>query len=169
MLNYFAYGSNLCLPRLRSRVPGAALVSLAPLHGFALRWHKRSQDGSGKASVLRVPNAAAFVWGALFRIPADQRAGLDKAEGLGNGYRENLIEVEMPDGELAQAWTYVAMETHIEEDRVPFAWYRDLVVCGAQSLGLPASYVDGLKAVQVRVDQDKNRESRERGFLPCMT
>lgn len=41
---YFAYGSNLWLPRLRHRVPGVEPVGVAHLGGFGLRWHKRSRE-----------------------------------------------------------------------------------------------------------------------------
>lgn len=53
---YFAYGSNLCLPRLRSRVPSVALVGTAVLSGYELRWHKRSTDTSGKCDVIAAPD-----------------------------------------------------------------------------------------------------------------
>ena len=43
-VTYFAYGSNPCLPRLVGRVPGVRALGPASLHGYELRWHKRSVD-----------------------------------------------------------------------------------------------------------------------------
>ena len=51
---YFAYGSNLCFPRLRARVPGVRALGPALLRGHELRWHKRGTDGSGKCSIVKV-------------------------------------------------------------------------------------------------------------------
>ena len=165
-VNYFAYGSNLCLTRLQTRVPGACFLGLASLCEHEVRWHKRSIDGSGKLSIVRSAAANAAVLGALFTIPEEEKSDLDQAEGLGDGYEYARITVRSVDG-LVDAWTYVASASHINESLQPYSWYRDLVVSGATSLGVPARYVETLAACEVWSDPDPGRERRERTFLPC--
>jgi AIG2-like family len=161
---YFAYGSNLCIARLRSRVSGVSFLELASLHAHELRWHKRSVDGSGKLSVI--PSSASIVRGALFTMPVEDVPLLDEVEGLGLGYDRRSVVVRTADGE-AGAWTYVARATHIDDALRPYSWYRDLVACGARALGLPDSYVESLRAVEADDDLDPVRDEKQRAYLPC--
>lgn len=184
---YFAYGSNLCLPRLRYRVPGVREVGPGCLDGYALRWHKRGSDGSGKCSIEKCgadeTEMTDRVHGALFEVPAEERPALDRIEGLGVGYREATVEVlpTGPRGALpatgergrsaheergrVRAWTYVATDTHIDEGLRPFRWYRELVLAGATALGFPASYLERIRAVSALADPDDRRAARNRRFL----
>ena len=164
---YFAYGSNLCMARLRSRVPGAQFVGLAALGGYVLRWHKRSdKDGSGKLSFIVSDASEAAVPGALFSIPAHEKRRLDRAEGLGYGYDERTVVTMTPTGPI-EAVTYVASASHIDDELVPFSWYRDLAAAGAASPGLPDVHVDFFRHAPTKQDPDAEREARERTFLPC--
>ena len=163
-VTYFAYGSNLCLPRLANRVPGVKALGPASLHGYELRWHKRSVDRSGKCSIVPSALAAAVVHGALFTIPKAEKHLLDRAEG--NGYADITVCVQSSQGTVS-AQTYVAAPTHIDDSLRPYAWYRDLVVSGAESHNLPAEYVEVLRLVVVRQDQDAERATRNRVSLPC--
>ena len=163
-ITYFAYGSNLCLPRLANRVPGVKALGPASLHGYELRWHKRSVDRSGKCSIVVSASAAAVVHGALFTIPKTEKHLLDRAEG--NGYAEITVCVQSSQGTVS-AQTYVAAPTHIDNSLTPYAWYRDLVVSGAESHDLPAEYVELLRLVVAQQDQDAERATRNRVFLPC--
>ena len=165
-VTYFAYGSNLCLPRLANRVPGVKALGPASLHGYELRWHKRSVDRSGKCSIVASASAAAVVHGALFTIPKAEKHLLDRAEGMGDGYAEITVGVQSSKGTVS-AQTYVAAPTHIDNSLRPYAWYRDLVVSGAESHDLPAEYVELLRLVVALQDQDAERATRNRVFLPC--
>ena len=165
-INYFAYGSNLCLPRLRGRVPGVTALGAASLVGYELRWHKRSVDGSGKCSIVVSAGSAEIVHGALFSIPYEEKHLLDQAEFLGNGYDEITIRVRSSHGSTS-ARTYVAATTHVDESLRPFSWYQDLVVCGAEAHRLPAEYVDRLRRVRALDDHDAERARRNCIDLPC--
>ena len=46
-----SYGSNMLLRRMLERAPSVKVIGIARLEGFALNWHKRSGDGSGKCDV----------------------------------------------------------------------------------------------------------------------
>jgi hypothetical protein len=164
-LLYFAYGSNLWLPRLRRRVPGVQPLGAALLRGFSLRWHKRSRDGSGKCGID--PDECGVVHGGLFRIPAAQRPGLDRVEELGVGYGD--LDVIVETGSAAHtAYTYVALPGVRDEGLRPYRWYRDLVVAGARWHGLPDLYVRGLADVTAAPDPDAGRSRRERASLALL-
>ena len=165
---YFAYGSNLCLKRLRKRVPGVHLLGRAHLPGYRLAWHKRSNvDGSGKCSIAVSEEDSDVVYGALFHVPAHEWAGLDRAEGVGNGYDRVRLEVRTDAG-ARPCFTYIAQPSHIDESLEPVSWYRDLVVAGAEALKLPEAYVEALRSVPATEDPDRARDVRERTAIPCM-
>ncbi len=175
----FAYGSNLCLPRLRHRVPGVVVAGAAELRGWALRWHKRGVDGSGKCSIVRVatgdgaPDALsaiggavhdAVVHGALVLLPPDEKHRLDAAESLGVGYDEHEVVVVQA-GVERRAMSYVARPEMRDDALRPYSWYRDLVVAGAAAHGLPPAWVASLAAVDALEDPERERDLRERRFL----
>jgi hypothetical protein len=159
-LNYFAYGSNMSLRRLRARTPGVAPLGPARLGGHELRFHKRGADGSGKCDAFEVGAASALLHGVLFRLPLTEKPALDRIEGLGSGYGEKTVTVQTHDGGWHQAVTYVAID--IAAHLKPFDWYRHHVVTGAREFGLPPDYVDAIRAVEAVVDRDISRSARER-------
>ncbi|MGI9627718.1 MAG: gamma-glutamylcyclotransferase family protein [Longimicrobiales bacterium] len=161
---YFAYGSNLCGPRLRDRAPGTETLWPASLPDFELRWHKRGSDGSGKCSIVRAPCSGRTVHGVLYRLPPDSKAKLDEIEGLGVGYDEVRVGVH-GNGGVREAFTYLATSNHIDESLRPYAWYKHLVVTGATSHGLPPGYVAELRAVDAWIDPDVQRVA---GHLACL-
>ncbi len=65
---YFAYGSNLCLTRIRQRAPSAIPFSIGCIHGYRLLFHKRSVDGSGKCTIAFSGQEEDFVFGFLLRV-----------------------------------------------------------------------------------------------------
>jgi gamma-glutamylcyclotransferase (GGCT)/AIG2-like uncharacterized protein YtfP len=151
----FAYGSNMLSARLRQRVPGAHLVGIATLHRHALRWHKVAKDGSGKCDIVAA-EPSSVVHGVLYEIPAHEKEHLDRAEGLGFGYEEKVVQVDFKAGMLT-AMAYVA--TNVDEGILPFTWYRALVIAGAVEHGLPITYVNGLRAIDAKLDSDAHRHA----------
>lgn len=109
---------------------------------------------------------AAAVHGALYCIPSGEKHLLDLVEGVGQGYDEREVEV-VTDGEACAAWTYVASPGHVDDTLSPFEWYRELVVRGAQSFGLPEEYVDALRRTPAEEDPDRDRARFHRSSLPC--
>ena len=162
MLRIFAYGSNMLTARLRERVPSAHAVGIGRLDRHALRWHKRSSDGSGKCDAMASKDPGV-VWGVVFEIDRTEKSALDRAEGLGRGYKEIEVDVAMDHG-LVTASMYCATDT--DPSLRPYDWYKDLVVAGAREHGLPEAYVRGLEAVESAGDPDAQREARKRKLLP---
>lgn len=156
-LLYFAYGSNLYLPRMQKRVPSAFPQTVARLPGYRLAFNKIGGEGSAKCSI--VEDADDVVWGVVYRMDAAERGRLDEAEG--EGYERITIDVVAPEGELVQAFTYKARPGWTGRGW-PFDWYRDLVTEGARHHALPAAYVGRITAVTAVPDPDPARDRANR-------
>jgi len=151
---YFAYGSNMSSARLRERCPSAAPVGVAELAGYALRWHKRSKDGSGKCDIISILDPNGRVFGVLYQIADSEKQALDRAEGLGYGYRKVDVQV-LIDGTEVAANAYQA--TDIDESLKPYSWYQALVMAGAKEHGLPQGYIAQLSLITPMEDSDHDR------------
>lgn len=162
-MKYFAYGSNMSLPRLRARAPSAERIGVFTLVAHSLRFHKAGeQDGSGKCDALFTGNSGDQVVGALFEISDMEKIALDRVEGLGYGYQEKRVLVEDPQGNVLEAVTYYATET--DPSLLPYSWYLHHVMYGAKETGVPASYLEAISSIQSREDPDKERDTRERAI-----
>lgn len=128
------------------RCPSARPLGAAALPGYVLKWHKRSKkDGSGKCDIVKSDAAGAIVYGVLYEIPDHEKAMLDRAEGLGYGYKQ--VEIEVPwEGRSVAAMTYVA--TDVDATLKPLDWYHAHVVEGAIEHGFPAEYIAALSSVE---------------------
>lgn len=169
MMKYFAYGSNMLTRRLTdpSRAPSASAYGIAEAPGFAVRFHKMGQDGSGKCTLIATGNTATVAYGVLYELADSDVARLDRVEGVHTGgYLRCTIELRcLDDGGATDAVTYVAGDRHVDPARVPFDWYRDLVVAGAIEHGLPAPYIDELARIPAVPDPNGVRSARVRRLL----
>jgi hypothetical protein len=141
--------------RLLQRVPGAKVVGVGLLRGHALRWHKVAKDGSGKCDIP-VDETDSLVYGVLYEIPEKQKTNLDRAEGLGYGYDEMQVCIEVGSTTYSAVAYYA---TKIDRNILPFTWYKALVVAGAVEHGLPPVYVEKLRAVTAVQDPDAKRHA----------
>jgi len=147
---YAAYGSNLHPVRLTARISSAQLVGTACLPNWSLRFHKRSEDESGKCSIVPGDSGVHF---AIFDISAGDKVVLDAIEGVGSGYAE--ISLEVPG--IGNCVSYVAEETYIDDTRQPYDWYKALVVAGVRYHGFPDHYLLMIESVVARRDPDPAR------------
>jgi hypothetical protein len=167
-LFYFAYGSNMCTGRLTTRVASAKPSGIAKLASHAFRFHKRSDDGSSKADAFFTGKDEDIVWGVLFELREADKPTLDRVEGLGHGYVEQLLTVERREGGQRAVFLYSAQKTHIEADLHPYSWYKRFVVEGARQHGLPPSYVAQIEALPDIQDPDRERDAKNRR-IPLLT
>lgn len=158
-MKYFAYGSNMLTERLRARVSSASNPTHYALRKYYLRFHKKSVDCSGKCSIVATGSDADVVHGVLFDVEDAQIVMLDTVEGADNGYRRDEITV-MLGGAETKVFVYVAEKSVIDEALVPYCWYYDLVLAGAEQHALPGDYIAGLRAVSFIPDPMADRESR---------
>lgn len=162
-MKYFAYGSNMSLPRLKPRVPSAERIGVFTLVEHTLRFHKVSKkDGSGKCGALFTGNPDDYVIGALFEISNDEKSVLDRAEGLGYGYEKKRITVSDSQGNTYEAVTYYA--TNTDPSLPPYSWNLHHVINGAKETGVPSAYLDALLATNSREDPNRERDASERAI-----
>ena len=161
---YFAYGSNMLSRRLRAsnRTPSAVAVGTGFVSGRRLTFDKVSTDGSGKCDIEVTTNPNDRAYGVLFEIDIAEKPALDRAEGLGEGYREEPVEVVAASG-ICEAITYVA--TSKVPALRPYHWYKALVVAGAIEHGLPESYVEWLRTFDSQADPNVKRRAENESLF----
>jgi hypothetical protein len=163
---YFAYGSNMSTLRLRYRVAGCRFAFVARLPNYRLCFHKRSDDGSAKCNAFKTAKPTDAVIGAVYEIPPHEKPALDRAEGLGRGYHEEVVRVLSPQGEEIPVRTYIAAGTFIDESLQPYSWYKEFVLAGAAEHQLPPEYVESrIRAVYAIRDPDPQREQARRAEI----
>ncbi|MES9967489.1 MAG: gamma-glutamylcyclotransferase family protein [Sedimenticola sp.] len=162
-LLYFAYGSNLCVPRLKARTPSCRVLGRGVIQGHRLSFHKIGRDGSAKCNALYTGQAPDLVEGAVYAISQSERAALDEAEDLGRGYDACQVQVETGAG-LISALTYCARPEMIDDSLLPFDWYKAFVIAGARHHRLPGDYIAWLEAVPASEDLDTAR-SQENSLI----
>jgi gamma-glutamylcyclotransferase len=161
-MKYFAYGSNMLEERLKApnRVPGAVFLTKGCVRKYKLRFHKKSDDGSGKCNIVRTDFEKDVVYGVVFDVPDDQLEALERAEGVGHGYhQDNEIPIRFDGTEMCML-TYAADLRAINDTLIPYVWYHELVIAGAEQHGLPEDYIAGLQAVPYSEDPKPSRRTK---------
>ena len=131
---YFAYGSNLWTPQMRSRCPSATPIGTARLLDWTICYNKPSVDGSAKLNV--VPAEHYPVDGVLYEIADEDHKALDAAEP---GYDRIAVSVVAADGSTVEALTY--QWTGPPTSTLPYDWYVETAKAGARQNGLePTSW-----------------------------
>ena len=167
-MKYFAYGSNMLARRLTdpSRAPSAVARGVARAPGFVVRFHKVGRDGSGKCTLVAAADDRAVAFGVLYEVADADGERLDRVEGVHTGgYLRRAVQLRLSDRRTTEAMTYVAGDEYVDATRLPFDWYRDLVVAGAIEHGLPAGYVEELEQVPAASDPDVAGATRARRLL----
>jgi hypothetical protein len=158
---YFAYGSNMSTRRLQARVSAARPIGAAVLARHRMGFFKLDGDGSGKCTIDHTAAAGDAVHGMLYELPPPAKEALDVAEG---GYLSRSVLVNVG-GRFLSAFTYVATELHLDPHPMPYTWYKDFVLAGADEHRLPAVYVDSIRAVPTATDPDARRAERNQAIL----
>ena len=145
--------------RLQARVPTASNPVHYILQRYQIRFHKISADCSGKCNIVATDSEKDLIHGVMFDVADNQVCLLDKAEGVGFGYRKEELTLSIHDIDT-KVLVYVAENDAIDEALVPYRWYYDLVLAGAEQHGLPADYIAGLRAVPFTQDPKSDRKGR---------
>lgn len=158
-MHYFAYGSNMSALRLQRRVPSALVLGTAVLPGHRLLFHKAGRDGSAKCDAAASVRRTDAIHGVLYQLDPRHKPRLDEAEGLGRGYEQKMIDVQLADGSLTAAFTYYA--TDIDATLRPYSWYLEHVMRGAREHGLPECYRSSIARIDTVRDPDHARHLME--------
>ena len=158
---YFAYGSNMLSSRLqhKTRCPSAIKVGVATATGYQLNFSKKSNDGSGKGSLVEKTESSAI--GVIFNISKSELVALDKAEGVNFGYRrvDDFI-VTTKNGKEKITTSYLPQAQYCDDQLKPYDWYIALVIAGAMEHNFSKGYLDKLKCMPIIKDPDEKRRSR---------
>lgn len=160
--DYFAYGSNMLSRRLRERTPSAFYCDTGYVIGRRLTFDKKSKDESGKCDIESTNNPNDRVYGVIYKIKHPEKAALDRHEGLGHGYVEEMVDVITSTG-VCNANAYVA--TDKDPNILPYNWYKEIVISGAIEHELPHEYVEWLKTVDSKYDNDTTRRTDNEKLL----
>ena len=149
---YFAYGSNMTRAIFRERrgmSPREARYGW--LHDYRLCFN--IPIGSGERGVANVEvEAGARLCGVLYLLDVAECERLDRSEGVHVGlYRRIPVEVLVDGGDRVAAFTYLSERT--TAGRKPSPRYMGLLLDGAREHGLPAEYVEVLRAIELAVDE----------------
>lgn len=164
MWTYFAYGSNLWVPRLQARTPSAKVKAIGTLASHDLRFHKRGDDGSGKCDAFFTQNPKHLIWGVVYQLNTNEKKILDEIEGVGNGYELKQITVATSTRDI-QAWTYVVQQGFINPAIKPFDWYHGFVLKGATAHQFPATYLQKIREQETVIDPNAARRHRNTEIL----
>ena len=104
--------------------------------------------------------------GVVYEIPTNEKLALDRAEGLGAGYHEEIVPVLSPEGEKVTVHAYIADASFIDDFLQPYSWYKNFVLAGAEEHRLLAEYVESrIGAVHAIRDPDPQREQARRAEI----
>ena len=161
----FSYGSNMHSKRLIKRVPSAKILGIGKSQGFKIEFSKRSKDKSGKATLIRTTNKSNTIWGTISTILKKEKHLLDEVEELGEGYNEEHIHIKTETSEDIYPITYIAEDSYIDKEPMPYSWYKTLVIEGAKENGLPKKYIEKLELQKAKEDKNIGRAKRELKIL----
>ncbi|AOT09617.1 gamma-glutamylcyclotransferase family protein [Pseudoalteromonas luteoviolacea] len=153
---YFAYGSNLSSLRLKARLPHVRLVGSAILYGYRLTFDMLSTDGSAKCNIVQGAHED-IVYGAVYALTQSEISRLDAIEGA--RYARVQLDVAMHSANTAAVYCYVA-NTFVSNE-LPFEWYTNHVLVGAQEHGFPEFYIENIRAQKSTKDVDKSKHASE--------
>jgi hypothetical protein len=132
-----------------------------------LTFHKRSIDGSGKGMFVQTGSDTDELSCVIYELALSCKSELDRVEGLGIGYREQLMSV-VADGLAYRPSIYVAASTHINPALVPYHWYKEMVILGANYHRMPDSYIDSIRATTSTQDLNPERAAANERILIAM-
>jgi hypothetical protein len=151
---YFAYGSNLDSRQLLQRCPSARFVAVAKLPDHRLAFTRCAKDrGCGTCDGL--PEPGQEIWGVVFELSEAEFGRMDESEGYrpGRPLTENAYIREqrkvLRDGKQESpilVWLYFANRQ--PGCPLPNAAYKQQLVDGAKSWGLPEEYQARLKRIE---------------------
>ena len=102
---YIAYGSNLNLPQMERRCPGAVVIGEAALQDYRLLF--RGAHGGAVATIE--PCAGESVPVLVWRITPPDEAALDRYEGWPILYRKETVRIKLG-GRTVKAMVYIMNE-----------------------------------------------------------
>lgn len=138
---YIAYGSNLNIPQMRVRCPGARIIGTSVIEGYRLLF-----KGSRTGSYLTIePQEGASVPVAAWEVSAENEAALDRYEGFPAFYYKKEMELPLKGirtGKVRMRKVFVYI---MHEDRplgLPSRSYMETCRQGYRSFGFDEAFLE---------------------------
>lgn len=149
---YFAYGSNM----QRATFCGRRGIDFdravaARLTGWRLVFDKPSLLPVDEGYANIVPDPASAVLGVTYEVSSEALEAIDLSEGvlIGN-YDRCVVPIGALDGGALPSEAFTLTSERRKPNLLPSTRYMALLIEGAIEHGLPAAYVDFLRAVPAR-------------------
>ncbi|BAF60376.1 histone acetyltransferase HPA2 and related acetyltransferases [Pelotomaculum thermopropionicum SI] len=131
---YFAYGSNLNIEQMKARCPGSKPVAVAVVPNYRLTFKGSHRRGYGVADIEQAKTGGYQVFGALYRITAEDLITLDRYEGYPRMYDRYYIPVVLEDGTEVLAFAYQMAPHYVEA--APGEHYFEIIRQGYEDWGI---------------------------------
>jgi gamma-glutamylcyclotransferase (GGCT)/AIG2-like uncharacterized protein YtfP len=147
---YFAYCTLLDLNEMHKYCPAALPIGTGRLDEYRLTFATYTPGSTGGGCQLEAETGGE-IFGVLYELTDTDVANLDKVSGVDKGYYLQVpVNIETPEGRVVHAITYII--PHPGGPFRPSPAYVRPILAGAQAVGLPEPYVEGLeKKVQAAV------------------
>lgn len=80
-----------------------------------------------------------------------------------------MVDLLDENGETFQAQVYIADESVVDNSLMPYDWYKEFVVTGAEQNDLPLAYVQSIRNTAFTADTDVERKQRQLAILKGTT
>lgn len=139
---HFAYASNMNRAQMKSRAGQILEEQPGRLENYELVFNKKLRGGVAGANLR--PAQGKVVEGVLYKIPESALRNLDRFEGAPEHYRRIEVTVLAGNGQKIAAQAFLA--TKVEKGLRPAPHYLKTILDGAAEHGLPAHYIESIKA-----------------------
>ncbi len=131
---YLAYGSNLNLPQMRVRCPGAKIIGTAEIEDYELL-----SKGGKRGSYLTIEKRKnSKVPVAVWEVTAENEKALDRYEGFPSFYYKKDFDVTLKDFRAREPIPVKAFAYIMHEERpfgIPSGFYMDTCLAGYRLFG----------------------------------
>lgn len=138
---YIAYGSNLNIPQMRMRCPGARIIGTSAIEGYRLLFR-----GSRTGSYLTIePQEGASVPVAAWEVSAENEAALDRYEGFPAFYYKKEMELPLKGIRTGKVQMRKVFVYIMHEDRpigLPSEFYMETCRQGYRSFGFDEAFLE---------------------------
>lgn len=150
---YIAYGSNLNIPQMRMRCPGARIIGTSVVEGYRLLF-----KGSRSGSYLTIePQEGASVPVAAWEVTAEDEAALDRYEGFPRIYYKKEMELPLKGIKTGKVRMRKVFVYIMHEDRplgTPSGFYMETCRQGYRSFGFDEAFLEQAYADSAEGEQE---------------
>lgn len=137
---YIAYGSNLNIPQMRMRCPGARIIGTSVIEDFQLLF-----KGSKTGSYLTIePMEGAEVPVVIWEVTETDEKALDRYEGYPNFYykKEMTLDIKgIRTGKVRRRDAFVYIMHEERELGIPSWYYVNTCLDGYRAFGFDEKYL----------------------------